>query len=97
MIRRPPRSTLFPYTTLFRSLAGRIDAGRGRGLGETPGLREHAARPLFPALRDGCLHRHAAAERHLQLAEIEPPEARRVQQRVDERVDADYELTGRPS
>src|SRR3712207_7894434 len=28
MIRRPPRSTLFPYTTLFRSLlaaAGRVD------------------------------------------------------------------------
>src|SRR3712207_8470521 len=24
MIRRPPRSTLFPYTTLFRSGAGRI-------------------------------------------------------------------------
>src|SRR2546425_3496166 len=23
MIRRPPRSTLFPYTTLFRSLRGR--------------------------------------------------------------------------
>src|SRR2546422_7553904 len=23
MIRRPPRSTLFPYTTLFRSLSGR--------------------------------------------------------------------------
>src|SRR3712207_7544269 len=23
MIRRPPRSTLFPYTTLFRSLPGR--------------------------------------------------------------------------
>src|SRR3712207_8560036 len=23
MIRRPPRSTLFPYTTLFRSLVGR--------------------------------------------------------------------------
>src|SRR5260370_8374038 len=23
MIRRPPRSTLFPYTTLFRSTAGR--------------------------------------------------------------------------
>src|SRR2546422_4932704 len=28
MIRRPPRSTLFPYTTLFRS-PGRV-AGRGR-------------------------------------------------------------------
>src|SRR2546430_12495338 len=27
MIRRPPRSTLFPYTTLFRSLgAGHVDA-----------------------------------------------------------------------
>src|SRR3712207_8653845 len=24
MIRRPPRSTLFPYTTLFRSLAQRV-------------------------------------------------------------------------
>src|SRR5256885_3789832 len=31
MIRRPPRSTLFPYTTLFRSdLAGRTTAARGR-------------------------------------------------------------------
>src|SRR5687768_18017618 len=26
MIRRPPRSTLFPYTTLFRSTDGVIDA-----------------------------------------------------------------------
>src|SRR5947209_14826316 len=25
MLRRPPRSTLFPYTTLFRSPAGSID------------------------------------------------------------------------
>src|SRR2546425_344998 len=25
MIRRPPRSTLFPYTTLFRSLSARWD------------------------------------------------------------------------
>src|SRR5258705_1034727 len=27
MIRRPPRSTLFPYTTLFRSLLGPAVAG----------------------------------------------------------------------
>src|SRR3712207_7937945 len=27
MIRRPPRSTLFPYTTLFRSLASAIQIG----------------------------------------------------------------------
>src|ERR1041385_6811845 len=29
MIRRPPRSTLFPYTTLFRS----VEDGRGHGAG----------------------------------------------------------------
>src|SRR2546428_9328484 len=29
MIRRPPRSTLFPYTTLFRSLAAGNSAMRG--------------------------------------------------------------------
>src|SRR5256885_3442387 len=28
MIRRPPRSTLFPYTTLFRSLEIRLDGWR---------------------------------------------------------------------
>src|SRR2546430_13421456 len=34
MIRRPPRSTLFPYTTLFRSrrLRARPDAARARRL-----------------------------------------------------------------
>src|SRR2546426_1654768 len=31
MIRRPPRSTLFPYTTLFRSVPAALpDGGRGR-------------------------------------------------------------------
>src|SRR5436309_6078126 len=30
MIRRPPRSTLFPYTTLFRSALPRGDRGRRR-------------------------------------------------------------------
>src|SRR3712207_8720659 len=30
MIRRPPRSTLFPYTTLFRSPAGRVRRLVGR-------------------------------------------------------------------
>src|SRR3712207_9202163 len=27
MIRRPPRSTLFPYTTLFRSVLAAVDGG----------------------------------------------------------------------
>src|SRR5438132_131136 len=34
MMRRPPRSTLFPYTTLFRSLAGQI--GRLITISTTP-------------------------------------------------------------
>src|SRR2546422_6688308 len=45
MIRRPPRSTLFPYTTLFRSAGGRgavrrlagPAGARSRGLGGPPG------------------------------------------------------------
>src|SRR2546422_8529268 len=37
MIRRPPRSTLFPYTTLFRSRAVRGDS---HGHGRVP-VREH--------------------------------------------------------
>src|SRR3989441_12006316 len=44
MIRRPPRSTLFPYTTLFRSIS---DAGHGTG---TPGfyfLPPMVAAPTF--------------------------------------------------
>src|SRR3989441_6883049 len=32
MIRRPPRSTLFPYTTLFRSVKGRVEAPRGQAV-----------------------------------------------------------------
>src|SRR5256885_5576999 len=40
MIRRPPRSPLFPYTTLFRSLP----AGRGSGHGALRGLLAQAPR-----------------------------------------------------
>src|SRR3712207_6986176 len=36
MIRRPPRSTLFPYTTLFRSLATdpKLDSGSQKRIGD---------------------------------------------------------------
>src|SRR3712207_7634129 len=34
MIRRPPRSTLFPYTTLFRSLEVHRDLGERQGMAE---------------------------------------------------------------
>src|SRR2546425_6100211 len=32
MIRRPPRSTLFPYTTLFRSLRTQVDSAASEKL-----------------------------------------------------------------
>src|SRR3712207_7778030 len=41
MIRRPPRSTLFPYTTLFRSLGEGADDEVDLVL--DPGFLEHAA------------------------------------------------------
>src|SRR5215475_8145228 len=37
MIRRPPRSTLFPYTTLFRSRRGAAPTGPRPGSGHPPG------------------------------------------------------------
>src|SRR3712207_7417971 len=57
MIRRPPRSTLFPYTTLFRSRdcprpapQGLRLGAPGRGLGPLP--RNHSpSQPSEPAAR----------------------------------------------
>src|SRR2546427_8186513 len=42
MIRRPPRSTLFPYTTLFRSLFRHV---RKRLHDEPAHMRQHLAAP----------------------------------------------------
>src|SRR5256885_10267032 len=39
MIRRPPRSTLFPYTTLFRSLTSRLNAGSSSLVSRLPPIR----------------------------------------------------------
>src|SRR5437763_7298768 len=41
MLRRPPRSPLFPYTTLFRSVIGTLDSMRAARL--TEGLLERIA------------------------------------------------------
>src|SRR2546425_8421778 len=49
MIRRPPRSTLFPYTTLFRSLSpapySRLGdrGGHGRGMSRALRSEEHTS------------------------------------------------------
>src|SRR3712207_9006932 len=66
MIRRPPRSTLFPYTTLFRSRRG--GEGRLRGLPEDQRAARVPVRSRrrLPAARAGLEHalrrRGAAAE-----------------------------------
>src|SRR3712207_9151076 len=65
MIRRPPRSTLFPYTTLFRSRLARelgVDLTKLKGTGEKGRitaedvksfLRGPAATPAAPAAAAG--------------------------------------------
>src|SRR3712207_7812637 len=68
MIRRPPRSTLFPYTTLFRS-ERRLDVGRqhppqGRDAVEEPG---HDVGRLAVA---GGAHLAVAAVRPRQLPAV---------------------------
>src|SRR3712207_7578924 len=45
MIRRPPRSTLFPYTTLFRSAKGRSKLHQVHGLRGSLRSRRGAGRP----------------------------------------------------
>src|SRR2546429_8411064 len=50
MIRRPPRSTLFPYTTLFRSDAGEWSAGPRTAHGDA----------AFPGVLRGVRHQSAA-------------------------------------
>src|SRR3990172_3758515 len=51
MIRRPRRSTLFPYTTLFRS-------------GLFAHVRDVAGFPLLSVLRVGCNDPHSRSEEH---------------------------------
>src|SRR2546429_8470214 len=61
MIRRPPRSTLFPYTTLFRSrVKGKGRNGRGQGASEWIPPCGKAKEKQLPPGRGGKL---AAASR----------------------------------
>src|SRR5256885_3845303 len=62
MIRRPPRSTLFPYTTLFRSLRrGGRRAGELRPLAAVALERGRAPRRGTHGSRDHGRALHAAA------------------------------------
>src|SRR3712207_7356779 len=67
MIRRPPRSTLFPYTTLFRSRPGRRRVPREDAGGDDPRGHVH---PLDRAAEDEeqpalvAAHRGVRSEEH---------------------------------
>src|SRR3712207_3703779 len=77
MIRRPPRSTLFPYTTLFRSDPERflnLTERARRAVARVPdaalGIAPHSLRAVTPetlravvtAQPDGPIHIHAAEQ-----------------------------------
>src|SRR3989449_9501413 len=78
MIRRPPRSTLFPYTTLFRSLAEARERVAhygllGRELGVVRQVLELAvAAPVLPVVR--ARRRDACRPRLDDLADLAPRE-----------------------
>src|SRR2546422_5046489 len=51
MIRRPPRSTLFPYTTLFRSIVRALEVALVSGVPLSRWQAEHRfAEPAYDAL-----------------------------------------------
>src|SRR5258705_8502331 len=79
MIRRPPRSTLFPYTTLFRS--GRLlwRGGRrrprrwgGRGLGDRKSTRLNSSH-LGISYAVFCLKKKTEGRTHIVI--ITPPDS----------------------
>src|SRR3712207_7158046 len=73
MIRRPPRSTLFPYTTLFRS---QVEEGRvGRGGRRGAAARELARGPIQaarPGGQGGHAHRRQRAGRERRRGRARP-------------------------
>src|SRR2546421_7733509 len=65
MIRRPPRSTLFPYTTLFRSAnldVVELDAASNRGVDDARELRERA---MYAASAEGRHKVYIVDEAHM--------------------------------
>src|SRR5256885_7571884 len=78
MIRRPPRSTLFPYTTLFRSLR-RSPRSRARCLPprkstparHTPAPRRRQCRNFPGATAEQKLRPHGRSEEH--TSELQSP------------------------
>src|SRR2546422_7611867 len=75
MIRRPPRSTLFPYTTLFRS---RLDAGEDMMVVD---LRHRVDFETEPSIIPGALH---LTTEELEARHLEIPRDREIVLRSEE-------------
>src|SRR3712207_7561959 len=82
MIRRPPRSTLFPYTTLFRSRQSRP----GRRVGDARGAER--AEVAHEEVVEGSIAREGPAKPRLRRREPDParpaPQAARRHLRSEE-------------
>src|SRR3712207_7156217 len=61
MIRRPPRSTLFPYTTLFRSFGGTVNIPYLSIITWLPALGALAILFLFKQGQSGAIKKFATA------------------------------------
>src|SRR3712207_2560984 len=80
MIRRPPRSTLFPYTTLFRSWLSGSSAGRPRARRAQrarPARPDTTRRPVHPCRPRSPARRRTADDPHRHRALPSSPIAKR--------------------
>src|SRR5256885_6727223 len=77
MIRRPPRSTLFPYTTLFRSRRVAPVCGRGDqsqpALQRRPRARARGAAQLDDVQLRRALEQHGALRSEEHTSELQSP------------------------
>src|SRR5256885_16623168 len=75
MIRRPPRSTLFPYTTLFRSGGVQAQPVQAPAQAQLEGLALFGPQV---GIRDVAVERHRVLEEGVDLAGIGRPETCRI-------------------
>src|SRR5689334_24417549 len=80
--RRPPRSTLFPYTTLFRSGDARVKVSGG----EVPATRPDGARVIDPLTFEvlAAVGHPAVAAGHRALLEATPAWGQRSEEHTSE-------------
>src|SRR3712207_8923087 len=73
MIRRPPRSTLFPYTTLFRSFADkRLSADRMKGfVDQAPADIREELRQIAPLFRTWAIMMDGAGRSEEHTSELQ--------------------------